>query len=388
MPRKTGEYQQTRFDSESVLAFIPYPLPPQEPALIVNDEMLALLHAAEKSLARLETATTMIPSPELFIYAFVRKEAVISSQVEGTQATLVDIFNYEADAWSPQRNLEDVQDVCNYLDALKYAFAQLDSAKGLPVSMRLLNETHKRLLKGTRGEHKQPGQIRTSQNWIGGSRPGNATYVPPPPSALGDALSAMEKYIHGKDSLHLLIRIGLVHVQFESIHPYLDGNGRIGRLLIALLLKYYGLLSQPLLYLSLHFNRNRQAYYDRLMAVRTQGQWEAWTCFFLQGVRDVADESMVTAQKLFQLLNTDRRRLVHSEGTTMASCRLFEYLPTHPIVTQDSVASLLQMSKPTAKQAIDILVRQAILTELTGRRRNRSFGYANYLTILNADDAG
>lgn len=388
MPRKTGEYQQTRFDSESVLAFIPYPLPPQEPALIVNDEMLALLHAAEKSLARLETATTMIPSPELFIYAFVRKEAVISSQVEGTQATLVDIFNYEADAWSPQRNLEDVQDVCNYLDALKYAFAQLDSAKGLPVSMRLLNETHKRLLKGTRGEHKQPGQIRTSQNWIGGSRPGNATYVPPPPSALGDALSAMEKYIHGKDSLHLLIRIGLVHVQFESIHPYLDGNGRIGRLLIALLLKYYGLLSQPLLYLSLHFNRNRQAYYDRLMAVRTQGQWEAWTCFFLQGVRDVADESMVTAQKLFQLLNTDRRRLVHSEGTTMASCRLFEYLPTHPIVTQDSVASLLQMSKPTAKQAIDILVRHAILTELTGRRRNRSFGYANYLTILNADDAG
>lgn len=237
---------------------------------------------------RLELAGEMVPSLDWFIYAFVRKEAVLSSQIEGTQATLMDLLNYEAERDAPPPNA-DVEEVCNYLDALTYAREQLASPSGLPLSIRLLNEAHRLLLRGARGANKQPGEMRRSQNWIGGSRPGNATYVPPPPHALPEALSAFERYIHQEDDTPSLIRAGLLHVQFESIHPYLDGNGRIGRLLVTLLLEHWGLLARPLLYLSLFFKRHRQEYYRRLNAVRVDGDWEGWLDFFLDGVATIAD---------------------------------------------------------------------------------------------------
>ena len=232
--RKTGTYEQTTVGGEAVAAFIPAPLPPDGPPLALDGRVGDRLRAAEHALVRLELAGAMVPSVDWFIYAFVRKEAVVSSQIEGTQATLVDLLAFEAqaDAGSPG---VDVEEICNYLDALAYARAQLADPTGLPVSMRLLDETHRRLMRGVRGADKQPGRIRRTQNWIGGTRPGNAVFVPPPPHVLGDALSAFERYIHGDDDLPPLLRAGLLHVQFETIHPYLDGNGRIGRLLVTLL---------------------------------------------------------------------------------------------------------------------------------------------------------
>jgi len=256
MPRRaTGRYDRTAVAGETVAAFIPHGLPPARPPIVLDAALAARLRAAEQALVRLELAGEMVPSLDWFIYAFVRKEAVLSSQIEGTQATLVDLLTFEAQAGAAQRTSPnaDVEEVCNYLDALAYARAQLTAPKGLPLSMRLLNETHRRLMRGVRGAEKLPVEVRRSQNWIGGSRPGNAAYVPPPPHALGEVLGAFEKYLHADDSLPPLVRAGLLHVQFETIHPYLDGNGRIGRLLVTLLLEHGKLLTKPLLYLSLFF---------------------------------------------------------------------------------------------------------------------------------------
>jgi Fic family protein len=383
--RITGTIRRTRFGGEEVAAFVPLPLPPKDPPLALAEPMRRLLTEAEVNLATLQAAAAMIPSLDWFIYAFVRKEAVISSQVEGTQATLVDLFNYEADARLSKADALDVKDICNHLEALNYARKQLGSQTGLPISIRLLNEAHRRLLKGVRGEQKQPGEVRTSQNWIGGSRPGNAAFVPPPPDELAACLSALERYMHSEDeSLPKLIRIALIHAQFETIHPYLDGNGRIGRLLITLLLREYQLLHEPLLYLSLHFKRHRRAYYESLTAVRQAGDWEGWVRFFLEGVRDVARETADTAQHLFRLISQDRARLMQAKEATMATLRLFEQLPTHPIMTLDSATDLLGSSKPTANAALNVLVREGILRELTGKQRDRAFGYDTYLKVLGA----
>ena len=254
----------------------------------------------------LDLAGEMVPSLDWFIYAFVRKEAVLSLQIEGTQATLVDLLVYEADEQASPN--ADVEEVCNHLDALGYARAQIDGERGLPLSMRLLNETHLRLMQGARGASRQPGQVRSSQNWVSGSRPGNALFMPPPPHALADLLGAFEKYMHGEDSLPMLVRAGLLHVQFETIHPYLDGNGRIGRLLITLLLEHWELLANPLLYLSLFFKRHQDEYYRRLGAVRTEGDWEGWIDFFLDGVATIAGEAIESARELFALVAADRSR--------------------------------------------------------------------------------
>src|SRR5262245_6589022 len=242
----------------------------------------------------------MVPCLDWFIYAFVRKEAVLSSQIEGTQATLVDLLEYEAEA-DERQPVDEVREVCNYLDALKYACGQLASPKGLPLSMRLLHEAHRRLMRGVRGQNKQPGEIRRSQNWIGGTRSGNAEFVPPPPEEVPALLGDLEKYLHIEDALPPLVRVGLAHVQFETIHPYLDGNGRIGRLLIMLLFQHWKLLKAPLLYLSLFFKRHRAGYYRLLAEVRKSGDWEAWTDFFLEGVATIADEAVATARDLFAL---------------------------------------------------------------------------------------
>jgi Fic family protein len=386
--RATGRYERTREGGEEIAAFVPFELPPGGPPLVIKGNLATRLRAAEQALARLELAAEMVPSLEWFIYAFVRKEAVLSSQIEGTQATLVDLFTFEAEehverATSP--NVE-VEEVCNYLDALTFARAQLIDPKGLPLSIRLLNEAHRRLMWGTRGADKSPGEIRHSQNWIGGSRPGNAIYVPPPPHRLGEVMGALETYIHAEDSLPPLVRAGLVHVQFETIHPYLDGNGRMGRLLVTLLLERWGLLTEPLLYLSLFFKRHRQAYYTHLNEVRLHGDWEGWTSFFLEGVEAIAKEAADCARDLQGIVAVGRARLLASTNTSVSALRLFEILPRHPIVTVALAKKLLQTTKPTAGRAIDVLVEVGILTEMSGKKRDRKFAYSAYLDRLREGD--
>ena len=378
--RETGRYERVVAGGEDVSAFVPYPLPPINPPLSLEGPLADRLRHAEQALARLDLAGEMVPSLDWFIYAFVRKEAVISSQIEGTQASLVDLLNFEAEEESAPS--PDVEEICNHVDALAYARQQLADEKGLPLSLRLLNETHQLLMKGVRGADKQPGEVRRSQNWIGGSRPGNAVFVPPPHHLLPDLLGDFEKYLHGDDALTPLIRSGLLHVQFETIHPYLDGNGRIGRLLITLLLEHWGLLEKPLLYLSLFFKRNQAEYYRRLGNVRIEGDWEGWLDFFLDGVATIAEEAITSARDLFTLVAQDRDRILESGSASVSAIRLFELLPRHPIVTVATTMKLVEASKPTATRAIGILEEVGILAETTGRRRDRSFAYQAYLDQL------
>ncbi len=385
MPKRaTGRYERTTVGGEEVAAFVPHALPPARPPVVVDARLGERLRAAEQALVRLELAGEMVPSLDWFVYAFVRKEAVLSSQIEGTQASLVDLLTFEAQDGAAESAAPsaDVEEVCNYLDALAYARAQLADPKGLPLSMRLLSKTHKRLMRGARGAEKRPGEVRRSQNWIGGSRPGNAAYVPPPPHALGDVLGAFEKYLHASDSLPPLVRAGLLHVQFETIHPYLDGNGRIGRLLVTLLLEHWKLLTKPLLYLSLFLKRHREDYYRRLTAVRIEGDWEGWLDFFLDGVRTIADEAVASARELFALVAADRARVLAQDGMSVFAMRLFELLPRHPVVTVASVMKLVETTKPTAGRAIELLVAANVLVETTGKKRDRSFVYRGYLDRL------
>ncbi len=385
MPKRTtGRYERTAVGGEEVAAFVPHALPPVDPPIVVDAVLAERLRAAEQALVRLELAGEMVPSLDWFIYAFVRKEAVLSSQIEGTQATLVDLLTFEAQDGGEHSAAPnaDVEEVCNYLDAIAYARTQLAEPTGLPLSMRLLSETHSRLMRGVRGAEKLPGEVRRSQNWIGGSRPGNAAYVPPPPHALAEVLGAFEKYLHASDALPPLVRAGLLHVQFESIHPYLDGNGRIGRLLVTLLLEHWKLLTKPLLYLSLFFKRHREDYYRRLNNVRIDGDWEGWLDFFLDGVATIADEAVASARELFALVAVDRTRVLAHEGMSVVALRLFELLPRHPVVTVASVMKLVETTKPTAGRAVDLLVAAGVLVETTGKKRDRSFVYRSYLDRL------
>jgi Fic family protein len=383
--RSTGNYEISHAGGEQVQAFVPQSLPPTNPAIDIAGKLDERVRIAEQALVRLDIAGEMVPSLDWFIYAFVRKEAVLSSQIEGTQATLMDLLNYEAgdgtDATPPNA---DIEEVCNYLDALKFARSQISDPKGLPLSMRLLNDTHTILLQGVRGHNKMPGAVRTSQNWIGGSRPGNAVYVPPPPLVLPRLLSDLEKYIHADDALPPIVRAGLLHLQFETIHPYLDGNGRIGRLLVTLLLEHWQLLNRPLLYLSLFFKRHRQEYYRRLNAVRIDGSWEEWLDFFLDGVATIADEAADTARDLFSLVAADRARLINRDGINLAAIQVFERLPRHPIISAAWVVQTIATSKPTAGRAIQALEDAGILVETSGRKRDRSYVYQAYLDRLRA----
>jgi Fic family protein len=381
--RTTGRYERTTVGGEEIAAFVPFALPPTDPPLELSPGLANRLRAAEQALLRLEMAGAMVPSLDWFIYAFVRKEAVVSSQIEGTQATLVDLLAFEAqDAADATLPTADVEEICNYLDALTYSREQLADPRGLPLSMRLLNGAHQRLMRGVRGAEKSRGEVRRSQNWIGGSRPGNARFVPPPPHALGEGLSALEKYLHADDALAPLVRAGLLHVQFETIHPYLEGNGRIGRLLVTLLLEHWRLLTKPLLYLSLFFKRHREEYYRRLSAVRVDGEWEGWLDFFLDGVATIADEAALSARALFALVAQDRARVLAHGGISISAVRLFELLPRHPIVTVASTMRLVETSKPTASRAIELLVEAGVLMQASGKKRDRSYAYLTYLDLL------
>jgi Fic family protein len=368
---------------EEFATFVPEPLPPRNPPLEMGPNRLALLSRAEQALSGLEVAGELIPSIDWFVYAFVRKEAVVSSQIEGTQATLIDLLEYEA-VKDERRPVEDVREVCNYVDALKYARGQIKSRKGLPLSLRLLHEAHRRLMRGARGAKVLPGEVRRSQNWVGGTRPGNATFVPPPPDEVPALLGNLEKYIHAEDALPALVRIGLAHVQFETIHPYLDGNGRIGRLLITLLLEHWKLLSAPLLYLSLFFKRRRAEYYARLGEVRRSGDWEGWTDFFLEGVATIAVEAVALARDVSALVNADRARLLAAPGASLMALRLLDRLPVHPIVTIPGIVKLLETTKPTAGKAVQVLEAIGVLAETSGKRRDRMFAYGAYLDRLRA----
>lgn len=380
MHRETGTYVTTTSTGEAVAAFVPYPLPPRDPPLVLDERLTALHAAAVAGLDRLNIAAALVPNSDWFLYGFVRKEAVVSSQIEGTQATLEDVVAYEATEQTQRP--DDVREVCNYVEALTHARRQLTRARGLPLSTRLLCQSHKRLMKGARGAHAQPGQLRRSQNWIGGTRPGNARFVPPPPEAVPDAMAALERWIHEPDELPPLMRAGLAHVQFETIHPFLDGNGRIGRLLVTLLVEHWKLMSYPLLYLSLAIRRRQREYYDRLSAVRTNGDWEGWSAYFLECVREAADDGVSVAQRLFALCSEQRQKLLRRARVTISAVQLLEQLPTHPIITLARAIELLATTKPTASKAISVLSEAGILRETTGRKRDRVYAYHDYLRIL------
>lgn len=383
MPRKTGTYKTWKAGGETIEALIPLPLPPKNPPLVIDVHLAAKLHEATAALGRLQTASTMVPSPNWFLYGFVRKEAVVSSQIEGTESTLEDVVVFELNRQAT--DIADVTEVCNYIDALNYARDQMNTPSGLPICTRLICNVHERLMRGSRGQDKQPGRIRNSQNWIGGTRPGNAKFVPPPPEAVPELLASLDKWIHSSDRLHPLIKIGLAHVQFETIHPFLDGNGRVGRLLITLLTEFWKLLDGPFLYLSLGFKRHRQEYYRALDAVRTNGDWEAWIDFYLDCAIESADDGTDTAKRLFKLVNEDRRKFADSKHANLAAMRLFERLPEQPMITALKTAEILQCTKPTAIKAIESLEKANVLVEITGKLRDRIYAYRKYLDVLGQD---
>ena len=385
MARQTGQFRIVSSVGEEVRAFVPYPLPPADPPLVMDGPTAELHSAALIALSRLRVACSMVPSTDWFLYGFVRKEAVITSQIEGTQATLRDVLAFEGAEHAGRS--ADVQEVCNYVDALTHARRQLSSPEGLPLSSRLLCDTHRILMRGARGENKLPGEVRRSQNWIGGSRPGNARFVPPPPEDVPDSLQALERWLHDDDELPPLIRVGLAHVQFETIHPFLDGNGRIGRLLIALLMEHWNLLDQPLLYLSLAFKREQQEYYARLAAVRSDGDWEAWSKFFLKCVREAADDGIRVAQALHALIGRDRSLINTHDRPTVAAIRLLDCLPSNPVVTVSKASEVLGLTAPPTRKAIELLESLGVLREVTGKQRDRVYAYQEYMQILTGDEA-
>lgn len=380
MARTTGTYRISKTGEEEVRAFTPHPLPPADPPLAIDDRLSALLASATNAVDKLAVAADMVPNADWFLYGFVRKEAVVSSQIEGTQATLGDVLEFEATEQTDRP--DDVQEVCNYVDALAYARREMARPKGLPLSTRLLCQIHKRLMKGARGADKEPGEVRRTQNWVGGTRPGNATFVPPPPEMVPEALAELDKWIHGDDPLPPLVRAGLAHVQFETIHPFLDGNGRVGRLLITLLIEHWKLLPAPLLYLSLAFKRHRAEYYNRLSAVRTDGDWEGWCAFYLECVRESACDAVAAAQALFNQVNADRQKVTDHKSATVTAIRLFDQLPSHPFITVTRVMQMLDTTKPTAIKAIDALEQAGVIEETTGRQRDRVYAYHKYLRFL------
>lgn len=378
--RSTGTFVTTTTLGESVQAFVPEPLPPAKPPL-APESFLAANRAAEMALARLAGVAGLVPSVDWLLYSAIRKEALLTSQIEGTQATLTDLFDDEAGL--AVSNTDDVEEVTNYLRAFRLVQDNLRDPAGLPLSVRLLCDAHRLLLSGVRGTGKQPGQLRRSQNWIGGTRPGNAVFVPPPPERVAPLLGDLEQFIHQPPgALPPLVKIALVHAQFETVHPFLDGNGRIGRLLIAALLEHWALLPEPLMYVSGYLKQHQADYYRHLSTVRSHGDWEGWVRFFLQGVETAATEAERSIVAIASLVATDRRRLLQAPKAGPASYRLFELLPMMPRFTVERVRQQLGTSFPTANAAVQVLSALGIVTELTGQKKNRSYSYQPYIELM------
>lgn len=375
----TERYEISSVGGETIRAFIPYPLPP-EPPLQFDAKRQQLLERATVALGRLDSITLLLPEPHLFLYAYVRREAVLSSQIEGTQSSLAQLLLLELEE-APGAPLDDVVEVSNYVAALDHGLIRLK--EGFPLSNRLIREMHAVLLSSGRGSERSPGEFRRTQNWIGGTRPGNAHFVPPPPDYVEDCMANLERFLHGEGNPYpALIKAALAHVQFETIHPFLDGNGRIGRLLIAFILHHDRLLAEPLLYLSLYFKQHRAEYYRLLDLVRTEGDWESWLDFFLEGVEHTATNAVVTAQRLLALFRQDEEAIQRSQRTASTALRVFRVLCERPLVTVNQVCRRTQLSFPAAARALEILGSLNIVREITGQRRNRVFAYQKYLEIL------
>ena len=364
---------------EAVQAFVPHALPPRKPAL-APESFVEANGVAALALARLSGVSGLVPSVEWLLYSAVRKEALLTSQIEGTQATLADLFDEEAGF--AVSNTDDVEEVTNYLRAFRLVQDNLRAPGGLPISVRLLRDAHRPLLDGARGTGKQPGELRQSQNWIDGTRPGNAVFVPPPPERVAPLLSDLETFIHDANTLPPLVKIALVHAQFETIHPFLDGNGRIGRLPISALLEHWGLLPEPLMYLSGYLKQHQSEYYRRLSSIRTEGDWEGWVAFFLEGVAMAASEAERSIVAIASLVAADRRCLLESPKAGPASYRLFELLPMMPRFTIERVRQKLSTGFPTANAAVKVLEGLGIVTELTGQKKNRSYSYQPYIELM------
>jgi Fic family protein len=379
--RRTGSYATSTTMGESVQAFVPNPLPPGKPVLAPVC-YVELNPSAEMALARLSGVSGLVPSVDWLLYSAIRKEALLTSQIEGTKATLTDLFDEEAGF--AVSNTDDVEEVTNYLRAFRLVQQNLRDPAGLPLSVRLLCDAHRMLLDGARGTGKQPGELRRSQNWIGGTRPGNAVFVPPPPERVADLLADMERFIHAAPETDLppLVKIALVHAQFETVHPFLDGNGRIGRLLIAALMEHWSLLPEPLMYLSGYLKQHQSEYYRRLSAIRTDGEWEGWVSFFLEGVAQSATDAERSIVAIASLVATHRRTLLASPKAGPASYRLFEMLPMMPRFTIERVRLRLNTSFPTANAAVKVLEDLGLVTELTGQKKNRIYSYQPYIELM------
>lgn len=373
---RLGHYITTTVTGEPVQAFVPPDLPP---ASLNLSQLHQHLDQANRAIGRLDGLTVLLPDARFLLYLYARKEALVSSQIEGTQSSLTDVLLFENNAPTnvPQ---EDVEEVSNCVAAMQHGLRRL--AGGFPLSLRLIREIHEVLLRGGRGASKAPGEFRHSQNWIGGNRPGNAFFVPPPPEQMMICLDRLERFLHEDHKLPLLVEAGLVHVQFETIHPFLDGNGRLGRLLITLILCAKGALKEPLLYLSLYFKLHRNRYYDHLQRVRTEGAWEEWLQFFLDGVIQTAQEAAENATRILRLFDADRKQIQQLGRATPSALRLHEYIQRKPIFSIRVVAKALKLSVPTVTTVVHHLLRLGILEEVTGKRRDRFFSYSRYFNIV------
>jgi Fic family protein len=375
---RLGSYISTTTAGEIVRAFVPPPLPPEPPLDLRG--LYQNLDRANQALGRLDGLTTLLPDTRLFLYLYVRKEALLSSQIEGTKSSFSDLLLFENEA-VPGVPIDDVEEVSNYVAAMQHGLRRIKG--GFPLSLRLIREIHAILLRGGRGANKTPGEFRRSQNWIGGSRPGNAAFVPPPPDRMMECLGGFEHFLHDeKYNLPVLVEAGLMHVQFETIHPFLDGNGRLGRLLITLLLCAKGALREPLLYLSLFFKAHRQRYYELLQRVRTEGVWEEWLEFFLEGTETTARQAADAAVQILHLFEADRKKTQTMGRKAASALAVHEYLQAHPLTKIGPAAKDLKLSIPTVTSALETLTKLRIAKESTGRRRDRLFTYPRYIHIL------
>jgi Fic family protein len=377
----TGYHLTTTFGGETVGAFVPHPLPP-EPPIVWDTTLQARSQQAMLAVGRLDGITTLLPDASQFLYTYIRKEALLSSQIEGTQSSLSELLLFE-NAELPGVPTEDVLEVSNYVAAMEHGLRRL--REGFPLSLRLIREIHGVLLAKGRGSEKQPGEFRTSQNWIGGAQPGKALYVPPPPDQVLECMGALEKFLHVAPSIAApLIKAALAHVQFETIHPFLDGNGRVGRLLITFLLCHEGVLKQPLLYLSLHLKQHRTDYYNLLQRVRADGAWEEWLGFFFEGVAATADQSAETVARVLNLFQDNQRKIAAHGAAAASTARVHELLRRQPMLSVKRALSLMEGAPTfaTVNSAFSRLADLGIVEEKTGGARNRVFAYKDYLAIL------